>query len=311
MSMFNVVYFRTKQNGPVQKALIRITGVSSEGTHHPEIVELTIGGRSYRGYSKSFSRCRRQNEGELVAARTGDAFHVQMAEIITVYLDSECVEPFSLISLDTAGKMGNLVLFKEMRDELYERLCSGEIQSSSWIEAWMRIQKRKKTETGIWDVRADNLFEIVCALRFAPTIASLWCGLHRYSLTGFMDSYLRMVLFDLLLRQKDRTASNYGLIINSESRTACLSPLFDNGTLDKPYMAENEMALNGLIFCADCLPEAIYQMCGNSVRSVMEEFLQYGTAADLPCQNQIKHRILTGLEIIRDGLKEYTAKWTV
>ena len=214
-----------------------------------------------------------------------------------------------------AGKEADYITMykpiKEMRDELYERLCSGEIQSSSWIEAWMRIQKRKKTETGIWDVRADNLFEIVCALRFAPTIASLWCGLHRYSLTGFMDSYLRMVLFDLLLRQKDRTASNYGLIINSESRTACLSPLFDNGTLDKPYMAENEMALNGLIFCADCLPEAIYQMCGNSVRSVMEEFLQYGTAADLPCQNQIKHRILTGLEIIRDGLKEYTAKWTV
>lgn len=268
------VYFRNAHG--VSKALISILGKSSRGITTPEYVLLTENGASRKGFQKKDCNEINENDLECVLSRIGNILSVPTAEVIRTYEDSLLQTPHSIVSISVAQQDNEQFLsFSDMQDELFWDLSSGAILISPWIQTWISIcDRRKRNPEGIWEIYATSREDCEASLRYPLEIANLWARKHSIELIDLDCAIVKMVLFDILIGQTDRGQGNYGLLVDWNSKTARLAPLFDNATLKKPGMDENLNGLNRLLVNRDLLVECTYNLWQDLFVSLASSFLQ-------------------------------------
>ena len=250
-----------------------VVGQAEEGWSNPDVVKVMFDNAEYIGYLKKTSVIGKKSEIEIALFQLGGLLDVSMADIICIYEDDkrECVD--AIVSLSVVQSTENkFVNFREIKDELFLDLQKGEILHTPWIRRWEKIRERKKTLKS-YDVPAILKRDYADTVSFAMEVGGLYCKKYGYVLMEFKNDYLKMLLFDILCGQADRSSSNYGVIINPVFGTARLAPLYDNATLYKPYMNINQMGLNHMILDRKEAFFTIYDLYPEEVQKMLAGFL--------------------------------------
>lgn len=172
-----------------------------------------------------------------------------MADTVGVFSDDRYLHLIAIISISVAAKPNEkFVCFREMRDQLFWDYKSGKIPSSDWLNRWISIRERKNLlPADMWEVDAICQLDYRDCIMFAFEILKLYSKKNEIKFDDFERDYVKMMLFDILVGQADRSPSNYGIIINASTNSAHLAPLFDNSTLTKPYIQKNVISFNHLL----------------------------------------------------------------
>lgn len=257
---------------------ITIIGQSSEGWSKPNIVKFEYEGKELKGYYKIKDVLGEKNSVEVILNKVGKVLNVPMADIVCIFSDNTYKDITDIISVSVAQfPYEYFISFREMRDELFWDLQKGIISANKWIKRWKIIRERKNTiMDDIWDVAAINDSDYYDSIQFAFEISKLYVDKHGIEINDFQSMYVKMLMFDILIGQADRTPSNYGLLINNDLSRAALAPLFDNSTLTKPYIKRDEIALNQVVLKKEKLAQIIYEIYPNDFQEIKEKFLEKG-----------------------------------
>lgn len=254
-----------KLNSIVYKARVVEKGKSDEGYSHPDIVDVYIADKKLVGYQKKdINECNR-NDMEQLLYSLSKIINIPLALNVRLYIDKKCTIPYSSVSISVETVSTEaFVSFKDMRDELYNDIVAGAILTDEWIKEWYKIKDRRKTnQVNLWEVEAICASDYIYCIRFPFDVARLWAQKNGVSLVDFDLSIIKMVLFDVLIGQADRTPSNYGILVNKSKNSARLAPLFDNSTITKPYVRDNMNSFNNLLLYRDKFCSYLKQYFGN------------------------------------------------
>lgn len=242
-------------------AFITIIGKASEGWSCPDIVKIEYEGKEIIGYKKSVDMLGEKSGIEIVLGKMGTILGIAMADTICVFSDNTYKCLTDIISVSVVRFPNEYFInFREMRDELFYDLQNGNVFITPWITRWITICKRKNGYLeNTWDIKAINDSDYYDSIQFAFEVAKLYLDKHRITLIRFQEEYIKMLMFDILVGQADRTPSNYGLLIDANLSVSGLAPLFDNSTLTKPYMKRDEIALNYIILKKERVAQVIYE----------------------------------------------------
>lgn len=296
-----------------ENELLRI-GESTEGISLPDIVSFEYKNHSSIGYVKYDENPFCNNSLEFMLYQISKELKIDFAKTLRIYEDISCKKPVAILSVDvTAGTEYKFISFREMRDELYYDLKNQAILETKWIKAWREIRDRRKTED-VWEISAQTDTDYVNCIKFPFEIATLWCDKHSLHLKGFSESISKMLVFDILIGQSDRSPSNYGLVADCDCHYAKLAPLFDNSTITKPYIDLSQNSFNQLILnreklalvAGDVLGEnlkiAFCQMldCKSNILAIIEKY-----KSDLEKDNYdlLKNRIEEGMLLFEKLLR--------
>lgn len=263
-------------NGKKVNVHLEIIGKASEGWSQPDIVKIKYEGKELIGYRKSTAALGEKNVIEIVLGKMGMVLGVSMADTICVFSDNTYKDLIDIISISVVRFSHEYFInFREMRDELFYDLQKGNISITPWITRWMTIRKRKnELLEDIWDIKAINDSDYYDSIQFAFEVGRLYADKHKIKMRNFQNAYIKMVMFDILIGQADRTPSNYGLLINNNLSTASLAPLFDNSTLTKPYMEKDEVNLNHIVLKKERLTQVLYDVYPNEFLNIRKQILE-------------------------------------
>lgn len=99
----------------------------------------------------------------------------------------------------------------------------------------------------MWEIDAICPQDYTDCVMFPFEIMKLYSEKHGLELVHFERDCVKMMLFDVLIGQADRSPSNYGITIDASTNSAHFAPLFDNSTLTKPYIQNNVISFNHLL----------------------------------------------------------------
>ncbi len=260
-----------KRRSELFPATISVLGKAEEGISQPNLVSLNYDNKILLGYQKIDGNPFCLNEMEYVVSLLGEVLSVPTARILRVYSDANCNCPHGIISISVTQNTNEyFISFRQMRDELFWDLKDGALSTTEWINSWSRIRARKGSIQGNeWEVEAIVLDDYVHCLQFPFEIAQLWISKHGLILSNFDESIERMVAFDILVGQSDRTPSNYGLIVNQKTKIATLAPLIDSGTLRKPYVRDSQNGFNQMLLDRECLLSTALSVWGSRFSSFL------------------------------------------
>jgi len=89
-----------------------------------------------------------------------------------------------------------------------------------------------------------------------------------------VKDYFKMIVFDLLINQMDRTNNNYGIIHNRIDNTTRFAPLFDNSAIYIPGLPEDHVQLNGILINRKKMIECLIDNFGEYVLDVMKPIVE-------------------------------------
>lgn len=228
---------------------VLILGKAEEGWSCPDIVEIQYDNTTLTGFLKDTTNQGDKNSIELILNRIGKELNIPMADTVGVFLDDSYSDLIAIISISGAAKPNEkFVCFREMRDQLFWNYKSGAIPTSDWLNRWISIRDRKKLlPEDMWEVDAICLQDYLDCVMFAFVILKLYSEQNKIKFDNFKQDCVKMMLFDVLIGQADRSPSNYGIIIDTSTKFAHLAPLFDNSTLTKPYIQNNVISFNHIL----------------------------------------------------------------
>lgn len=249
---------------------ILVLGKAEEGWSCPDIVEIQYNNTILTGFMKDTTNQGDKNPIELILNRIGKELNIPMADTVGVFSDDSYSHLIAIISISVAAKPNEkFVCFREMRDQLFWDYKSGEIPSSEWLNRWISIRERKNLlPADMWEVDAICPLDYRDCIMFAFEILKLYSKKNEIKLDGFEHDCVKMMLFDVLIGQADRSPSNYGIIIEANTNSARLAPLFDNSTLTKPYIQNNVISFNHLLLDRYQAAKVVFEAFGD----VSDEF---------------------------------------
>ncbi len=299
-TFFTGILFGELINGTYQ-----IIGQATEGWSKPEIVKVSACGREQIGYMKRTSAMGEKNEIELVLCQIGKTLGVPMAETICVLDENNESKISAIISLSVAAcPHERFICFREMRDELFFDLQNGAIPRSPWINRWCEIRTRRNDlPPNRWDVPAFSDSDYSDSFMFAPEIISMYNAKHSIMAPLFTNEYVAMLLFDILCGQADRSPSNYGIVLDSISMKAHLSPLFDNSTLKKPFIGLSQISINQVILDRKRAAQIVYDIWPIEAQAILAAFFTQQECVSTQIQT---NKLLTHqtAEILLESIKE-------
>ncbi len=187
------------------------------------------------------------NSLEFVLHQILKEIQTDSAKTLRVCQDISCKKPVAILSIDvTDGTEYKFINFREMRDELFFDLKNKIIPETKWIKEWRAIRDRRRTKD-VWEIQTQADTDYVNCIKFPFEIAGLWCNKHSLYLKELSESISKMLAFDILIGQSDRSPSNYGLLVDNDNHRAKMAPLFDNATITKPYIDLSQNSFNQLL----------------------------------------------------------------
>lgn len=249
---------------------ILILGKAEEGWSCPDIVEIQYNNTIFTGFLKYTINQGDKNVIETILNRIGKELYISMADTVGVFSDDSYSHLIAIISIAVAAKPNEkFVCFREMRDQLFWDYKSGAIPVSDWLNRWILIRERKNLlPSDIWEVDAICPQDYFDCIMFAFEILKLYSEKNEIKVNGFEQDCVKMMLFDVLIGQADRSPSNYGIIIEENTNSARLAPLFDNSTLTKPYIQNNVISFNHLLLDRYQVAKVVFE----AFRDLSDEF---------------------------------------
>lgn len=213
------------------------------------------------------------NSLEFVLHQILKEIQIDSAKTLRVYKDMSCKKPVAILSIDvTDGREYKFINFREMRDELFFDLKKEIIPETRWIKEWRAIRDRRRNKD-VWEIQAHANSDYVNCIKFPFEIARLWCDKHDLYLKQFSESISKMLAFDILIGQADRSPSNYGLLVDNDYHCAKMAPLFDNSTITKPYIDLSQNSFNQLILNREKLALVADKVLGENFKIVFCQLL--------------------------------------
>lgn len=256
-----VLYYLEKDGKRFTSGIV-VVGKAPEGWSSPDIVEIQYNSTKLAGFLKAIEQQGEKNAIEIILNRVGKELDVSMADTVGVFSDDSYSDLIAIISISVALKPEtSFICFREMRDQLFLDYQAGIIPQSDWLRRWMSIRERKRfLRSDMWEFDAACRQDYVDCLLFAFEILKLYNGKHKLQSENFENDYVKMVMFDILVGQADRSPSNYGIIAYTDRKSICLAPLFDNSTLTKPYIHGSKVSFNHLILDRYQTAEIVFEM---------------------------------------------------
>ncbi len=296
-----------------ESELLRI-GKATEGINLPDIVSFDYKNKSSIGYMKYDENSFNNNSLEFVLHQILKEIQIDSAKTLRVYNDISCKKPVAILSIDvTDGTEYKFINFREMRDELFFDLKNKIIPETNWIKDWIAIRKRR-TSKDLWELQAQKHTDYANCIKFPFEIARLWCDKHNLYLKQFSESISKILAFDILIGQADRSPSNYGLLVDNVNRCAKMAPLFDNATITKPYIDLYQNSFNQLLLNREKLALAAGDVLGSDFRIVVCRLLdnkptidatikKYKSDLEKDNYNLLKNRVEEGMLIFEKLLR--------
>lgn len=293
--------------------LLRI-GKATEGINLPDIVSFDYKNQSSIGYMKYDENLFNNNSLEFVLHQILKEIQIDSAKTLRVYNDISCKKPIAIISIDvTDGTESKFINFREMRDELFFDLKNKIIPETKWIKDWIAIRNRR-TNKDLWELRTQMHADYVNCIKFSFEIARLWCDKYGLCLEGFSESISKMLAFDILIGQSDRSPSNYGLLVDNVNHRAKMAPLFDNATITKPYIDLYQNSFNQLLLDREKLALVADDVLGSDFRiavsmmldnksKIIETINRYKSNLEEDNYDLLKNRVEEGMLIFEKLLR--------
>lgn len=253
---------------------IIVIGKAEEGWSCPDIVEINYNNNARIGFLKRTIQQGEKNVIELILNRVGQELNISMADTVGVFLDESYSQLIAVISLHVITKPGErFICFREMRDQLFFEYQVGKLPTNEWMKRWISIRDRRRfLKSEIWEVDALNRQDYVDCIFFGLEIIKLYTKKRISISKEFMSDYITMVMFDILIGQADRSPSNYGIILDENTKSARFAPLFDNSTLSKPYIQKEMICFNQIILDRQKTSEVVFGLF-NEIAVVFREIL--------------------------------------
>lgn len=296
-----------------ESELLRI-GKATEGINLPDIVSFDYKNKSSIGYMKYDENSFNNNSLEFVLHQILKEIQIDSAKTLRVYNDISCKKPVAILSIDvTDGTEYKFINFREMRDELFFDLKNKIIPETNWIKDWIAIRKRR-TSKDLWELQAQMHADYVNCIKFPFEIARLWCDKHNLYLKQFSESISKILAFDILIGQADRSPSNYGLLVDNVNRCAKMAPLFDNATITKPYIDLYQNSFNQLLLEREKLALVADDVLGKNFRiavsmmldnksKIIETINRYKSNLEEDNYDLLKNRVEEGMLIFEKLLR--------
>lgn len=293
--------------------LLRI-GKATEGINLPDIVYFDYKNKSSIGYVKYDENSFNNNSLEFVLHQILKEIQIDSAKTLRVYNDISCKKTISILSVDvTDGTEYKFINFREMRDELFFDLKNKIIPETKWIKDWIEIRNRR-TSKDLWELQAQMHADYVNCIKFPFEIARLWCDKHGLYLKQLSESISKMLAFDILIGQADRSPSNYGLLVDNVNHCAKMAPLFDNATITKPYIDLYQNSFNQLLLNREKLALVAGDVLGSDFGIVVCRLLdnkstiiatikKYKSDLEKDNYNLLKNRVEEGMLIFEKLLR--------
>lgn len=293
--------------------LLRI-GKATEGINLPDIVSFDYKNKSSIGYMKYDENSFNNNSLEFVLHQILKEIQIDSAKTLRVYNDISCKKPIAILSINvTDGTEYKFINFREMRDELFFDLKNKIIPETKWIKDWATIRKRRMSKD-LWEIHAQADTDYVNCIKFPFEIAKLWCDKYTLYLEDLSEDLSKLIAFDILIGQADRSPSNYGLLIDYDGHCAKLAPLFDNATITKPYIDLYQNSFNQLLLNREELALVADDVLGRDFRIVVCQMLdnkskiiatikKYKSDLEKDNYNLLKNRVEEGMLIFEKLLR--------
>lgn len=292
---------------------IVVVGKAQEGWSSPDIVEIQYNTTVLTGFLKDTEQQGEKNVIEIILNRVGKELDVSMADTVGVFSDDSYSHLIAIICISVAAKPNEkFICFREMRDQLFFDYKTGAISCSDWLNRWILIRERKKLlPTEMWEVDAIFPQDYLDCIMFSFEILKLYSEKQGIKFDDFEHDCVRMMLFDILIGQADRSPSNYGIIVDVSTNSARFAPLFDNSTLTKPYIQNNMISFNHLILDRRLAAKIVFYMFNalaeafcdklnekhDTIREVLNSTLPF---YDVITKSFLVERITEGMRIIEN-----------
>ena len=249
MQINSGVLYYLEKDGKRFVSEIFVVGKAPEGWSSPDIVEFQYNSTKLTGFLKATEQQGENNAIEIILNRVGKELDVSMADTVGVFSDDSYSDLIAIISISVTTKSSErFVCFREMRDQLFFDYQAGMIPPSDWLRRWISIRERKHNlPADMWEIDAICPQDYADCVMFPVEIMKLYSEKHGLELVNFERDCVKMMLFDVLIGQADRSPSNYGITIDASTNSAHFAPLFDNSTLTKPYIQNNVISFNHLL----------------------------------------------------------------
>ena len=258
---------------------IVVVGKAPEGWSSPDIVEIQYNSTKLTGFLKATEQQGDKNTIEIILNLVGKELDVSMADTVAVFSDDSYSDLIAIISISVAPKpKTRFICFREMRDQLFFDYQSGMIPLSDWLRRWISIRERKHNlPADMWEIDAICPQDYSDCVMFPFEIMKLYSKKQGLELVNFERDCVKMMLFDVLIGQADRSPSNYGITIDASTNSAHFAPLFDNSTLTKPYIQNNVISFNHLLLDRHQAAKAIFEafrVFSNEFRDILNKKLE-------------------------------------
>lgn len=251
----------------VEAAVLSLGAPGGKGISRPRHAALS-GGRA--GYFKNTDQIDRSDDLEIVINYLGRLLGVEMAEEYRVFGPDGA--PIGLFSRDAAANGGRFVEARSLVQSLRERLRPEQLAHEAWIAQWIALSRRPAFPDlpDNYEYRGETPQDCLSALLLPLRVLK---ALGYAPEERFLQAYLRMICFDLCIGQTDRTLDNFGILAYDDGSCA-LAPLFDNATLEKPYLPSNLYSLCGVVLDRALVAETVEAAYPAAVRMIRAGMLQ-------------------------------------
>ncbi len=192
-----------------------------------QAIILGTDGTRLHGFFKPNSFNGMLNHIEIGLKLYADILDVDLADVVQVFEDCDHTRLYGVVSVDVRQTPADKLLdFDSIKEAVYQPT----VGLPPWALYWLSL-RQGAARKNVVDLMAEGPYDLHCAIVYGEAVGKSYCNQQYYHTDFFLKQYIKMLLFDIIFGQKDRTPQNYMLLLPCDGDQAQVAPLFDNASL--------------------------------------------------------------------------------
>ncbi len=295
----NDFYLVDKINGEDKKSKILFNIINNSTIKVDNAVEVAIENKSqdvdtntgsdlvYQGFIKS-SIDSYKDELELINSEIADLFDVNSTKIFKV-INSNNV--YGIVNVDSKEKDEQKVSVDILINKLVSLIKSKGITLTSWLKDYFSLPKTSP------NMYINKEKDIVSAIEMTLNTLNVLFRLNNDEYELLKSDYIKMIFFDLISNNYNRTFNNYSVVMNTNSKFKKLSPVY---TFNNELDVKSYYILNNIYIDKDAILSTLfhkyYPYIKKISRGISDNYGLYLESINLIIDNNIKEDIANQLK---------------
>ena len=317
----NNEFFKSKEyylidtfNGEVKKNLIKFNIIHNSSYKLKNAVEVAIESKSkeidvttgkeyytesiYQAFIKS-SIDAYKDDLDIINSEIADLLGISASKVYRVETDSNT---FGIININSKGKDENQISVDSLVNNLIKLIKEKNITLTSWLKDYFSLPKTDS------NLLLNSEKDVISVIEMTVNTLAILFRLSNEELDKLKSDYIKMIFFDLLSNNTNRSFNTYSVLVTSKMIFLRLSPVYDyNNDLDHNsyYILNNQYIDKNAIL--SCLYHKYYHYIKTISKGLTDNYGLYLESINLIIDNninaiyanQIKDNYKNNLEAIK------------